>query len=118
MKNPILKSIYNGLCSITAPIVLGYIFSFMIFGLSMMVAVVTTLLAWLFWSIVIPKWKLKSIKKLESASDYMDWYSKAISNGLIWSDSSFLCRTEIWNKNDQQSYLQIKNDLLNNSSVI
>jgi ABC-type transport system involved in Fe-S cluster assembly fused permease/ATPase subunit len=117
MKKEILKSIYEGHCSITLPIILAYIFAFMIFGLSMAAAIITTTFAWLFWSIYVPKWKLKSIQKLQSASDYLAWNSKAITNGLIWPDSSFLSKTEIWNEEDQQLYLEIKNELLNNSSV-
>jgi hypothetical protein len=64
----------------------------------------------------VPKWKLSSIKNLDTISEYLEWNSKAISTGLIWPDDSFLSSTEIWDQEEQSEYSRLRGDLMNMNS--
>jgi len=113
MKTTINNLITQGHYSVTIPILTIYSISYFLFDLSFAILGITTLIAWGFWSIAIPKWKLNSLKNLNSTSEYFEWNSKAIWNGLIWPEHNFLNKTEIWNKKDKSEYEKLKNDLLN-----
>jgi ABC-type transport system involved in Fe-S cluster assembly fused permease/ATPase subunit len=113
MKTIINNLITKGHYSVNLPILAIYLTSYFLFDLSFAVLGFTTLIAWGFWSIAIPKWKLNSLKNLNSTSEYFEWNSKAIVNGLIWAENSLINKTEIWNKNDKAEYEELKNSLLN-----
>jgi len=49
-------------------------------------------IAWLWWSVTIPKWRLWSYKRV---SDINKLKEKAINAGLTWPHGSFFARTEI-----------------------
>lgn len=107
------KALINrGHYSINFPIVVLYAAAFWVFGLDFIVLSIVTVVAWLFWSIMVPKWKLKSIKNLDSAESYVEWNSNAVFNGLIWPDNSWLAKTELWNKNDRLEYTSLRDSLL------
>ena len=105
--------INQGHYSITIPILCMYAGAYWVFGLSFLALSLTTLVAWLFWSFMVPKWKLNSIKQIDSTEGYLKWNSSAIWNFLIWPDFSLLTKTEIWNKEDKLEYQELRNTLLN-----
>jgi ABC-type transport system involved in Fe-S cluster assembly fused permease/ATPase subunit len=113
MKTSINKLISKGHCTVNIPILTIYFLSYKIFDMSFIVLGISTLIAWGFWSFSIPKWKLNSLRNLNSTAEYFDWNSKAIWNGLIWPEHSFINKTEIWNKKDKAEYEKLKNNLLN-----
>ncbi len=108
--------INQGHYSITIPILCMYAGYYWIFGLNPFALAITTLVAWLFWSVMVPNWKLKSIKEIDSTESYVKWYSSAISNLLCWSDSNWFTKTEIWKKEDKLEYQEMRNALLNIAS--
>jgi hypothetical protein len=113
MKTSINKLITKGHCNVNMPILAIYFLSYKIFDMSLIVLGISTLIAWGFWSFAIPKWKLNSVRNLNSTAEYFDWYSKAIWNGLIWPENSFINKTEFWSKRDKAEYDKIKSDWLN-----
>ena|SRR5690554_6105917 len=113
MKTPINNLITKGHYSVTLPILTIYAVSYFLFDMSLVIIGITTIIAWTYWSISIPKWKLKSIRSLNSTSEYLEWNSKAIWNGLIWPDYSLLNKTEVWNDEDKSEYEKLRNDLIN-----
>ncbi|MCP4428649.1 MAG: hypothetical protein GY803_29535, partial [Chloroflexi bacterium] len=53
-------------------------------------------LAWVWWSFNVPKWRLWALERVE---DIPQLYKKAISYGIMWSRGHFFEKTEIRSKN-------------------
>lgn len=113
MKNRINNLIASGHYSITLPILIIYAISYLILGMNILVLGLTTLVAWRYWSITVPKWKLKSLRSLESTAQYLEWNSKAIWNGLIWSKHCVINNSEIWSADDLSEYQRLRNKFIN-----
>ncbi len=63
--------------------------------LAILVFALGFVVAWLWWSINVPKWRLWAYQRV---SDINSLKVKAIQAGLVWPDSSFFSRTEIKSK--------------------
>ena len=50
-------------------------------------------LAWLSWSIQVPKWKVWAYERVD---DLEELKSRAVAGKLIWPDGHLFGRTEIW----------------------
>lgn len=66
-------------------------------------------LAWLWWSFRIPKWKVWAFENVRNVHELK---KRAIQEKLIWPDNTFFTKTEIWNTTDKEqwTYLQKKLD--------
>lgn len=71
--------------------------------------IISFVLAWIFWSIKITKWKIWAFENVRNVHELR---KRAIEANLIYEESSFLNKTEIWNSNDKEKWneLQIKFD--------
>ncbi|HTO53054.1 MAG TPA: hypothetical protein VMR50_06665 [Myxococcota bacterium] len=52
-------------------------------------------LAWLWWSISVPKWRLWAYQRVDDVSELK---RSAVQSGLTWPDGSIFARTEIKTK--------------------
>lgn len=68
------------------------------------------ILAWLYWSFVIVKWKLWAYKNVKELDELK---LLAVKQGLIWQDGSFFEKTEIKTKSEKQKLLNYENDFYN-----
>lgn len=105
--------ITKGHYAISIPILGIYASAIYFFELSFLVISISTIVAWTFWSYMVPKWKLSSIKQLSSTEDYVNWYSNSIASFLIWPDSNWFNQTEFWTEKDKDEYQELRKSLLN-----
>lgn len=63
------------------------------------------LLAWLYWSIMIVRWRLWAFDKV---SNVHDLYQRATTERLIWPDGSWANKTEIWTREQREKWETIK----------
>lgn len=60
--------------------------------------------AWLYWSIVITKWRIWAF---ENVSNVHDLKKKAIQHKLIWKDGSIFEKTEIRTQRDKEKLIEL-----------
>ena len=53
------------------------------------------ILAWLWWSLAVPRWRLWAYERVENIPHLKE---RAIAVGLIWPDGHFFARTEVKSK--------------------
>lgn len=63
------------------------------------------ILAWLYWSIMIVRWRLWAFEKVDNVHDL---YKRAITEKLIWPDGSWASKTEIWTKAQREKWEALK----------
>lgn len=66
--------------------------------------VIGPLMAWVYWSFAVVKWKLWAFKNVRNRHELKQ---KAIRVGLIWNDSSFFNKTEIWTEFQKEQWKKI-----------
>jgi len=59
------------------------------------------LLAWLYWSFMITKWKVWAFDNVRNVHELQ---RKAVEAQLIWTEGSFWEKTEIWNSADRDKW--------------
>lgn len=62
-------------------------------------------LAWLYWSIMIVRWRLWAFDKVHNVHEL---YKRAITEHLIWPDGSWATKTEIWTKEQREQWVSIQ----------
>lgn len=62
-------------------------------------------LAWLYWSIMITKWRLWAFENVRNVHELK---KRAIREKLIWPDNSFWRKTEIWTPLDKEKWLSLQ----------
>ena len=77
------------------PIVIAAIFQDRVGSWGSIAFPIGFVLAWAWWSLTVPHWRLWAYQRVASISDLK---RKAVSAGLIWPDGSFFARTEIKSK--------------------
>ena len=80
------------------------IFPFNFTFLPLVIGLVAT---WLYWSIMVTKWKLWAFENVQNVHELK---KRAIREQLIWKDNNFLSKTEIWSRSDKEKWdlLQLK----------
>jgi len=71
------------------------------------------LLAWLYWSFMVTRWKVWAFENVRNVHDLQ---RKAIEAQLMWNDGSFWNKTEIWNSADKDKWAQLQ-DKFNQKDV-
>lgn len=67
--------------------------------------VLTFVFMWLWWSIQITRWKILAFGHVRNVHELK---RKAIEQQLIWNDSSWFNKTEIWSQEQKQKWLKIE----------
>ena len=67
---------------------------------------------WLYWSLAIPKWRIWAFRSVEKG-EWIKLKTRAISEGLIWPDNSFLNKTEIRTSSQKQEIKDIEDEFPN-----
>ncbi|NII26956.1 hypothetical protein HB364_17835 [Pseudoflavitalea sp. X16] len=62
-------------------------------------------LAWLYWGIMIPKWRLWAFENVRNVHELK---KRAIREKLIWPDNSFWRKIEIWTPLDKERWLSLQ----------
>lgn len=63
------------------------------------------ILAWLYWSLSITKWKIWAFERVRNVHELK---SRAILEGLIWKDDHIFGKTEIWSGSEKNKWHSIK----------
>jgi len=63
-------------------------------------------IAWLWWSIMITKWRLWAFENVRNVHELK---KRAVQEKLIWADSSFFEKTEIRNATDKKKWTSLQN---------
>jgi hypothetical protein len=69
----------------------------------------TFVLMWLWWSIQITRWKILAFGNVRNVHELK---RKAIEQQLIWNDSSWFNKTEIWSQEQKQKWSKIEKKFL------
>lgn len=87
----------------------AYLSPFLAMFLVVLWIVVPFSLAWLWWSLNIPRWRIWALQR---TNDWSALEESAIAAGLIWSENSVLgrlfSRTEIWSGQNRQLEAKLK----------
>ena len=100
------RAIWLGLLVVNGPVLLLLCGPLFVFGqlvvggaisrsynwAGVLVFVVGFVLAWLWWSVSVPRWRLWSYQRVE---DIASLKTRAVRVGLTWPDGHFFARTEI-----------------------
>ena len=65
----------------------------------------TIALMWLWWSLVITKWRIWAFGNCRNVHELK---RKAIEQKLIWDDNSWFNKTEIWSNEQRQKWIEIE----------
>lgn len=66
-------------------------------------------LAWLYWSVRITKWKVWAFDNVRNVHELK---KRAIQEKLIWTDHSPFNKTEIWNSSDKEKWKSLQDKFL------
>lgn len=72
-------------------------------------------LAWLYWSIMITKWRLWAFENVRNVHELK---KRAIQEKLIWADNSIFEKTEIRISADKKKWVSLQNKLINEDIFI
>ena len=64
-------------------------------------------LAWIWWSYFVVKWKLWAYANVENVDELKQ---RAVKGGLIWPEGSIFNKTEIWTEKDRSRLKEIRKD--------
>lgn len=60
--------------------------------------VMSFILAWTYWSFMVPRWRIGSLKRVKNWDKLLFWSV----NQLVWPQGHFFERTEIWTARQRQ----------------
>lgn len=109
--NKIYKIVIIGSIILNLPyfISLYYIFSFIPMKDVFFNVLILSAIYLSYWSFFVPKYKLYSVKYLNTKEEYRTWYKFSLYGFIICPKKSFFKKMECWNKDDHKKYkLSIK----------
>lgn len=98
-KSKIIQLVLLGNLVINTPFIIGIIHYFSHFSTinHSKYLVYFTIVGFLYWSYLIPKYRFYSIQKITNKKEYFYWKTMSINTLLLWPDNFLFTKLEFWN---------------------